>query len=204
MKQGGERVLNRDAGGRGTGHTGSPSPARRWRAALQPGDAGERVLRRIEAALGSPSRAGIAGGGSDPGMRGEGVQARSPLCRTEPSARWVAPLHGLSGCCCHDRPCGGAARPCRAGGYAGPAGVHHRSARVCIDPPCLFHTSVPARDIRPPSRIEPPPAEPSSTCRRVPSAPVPHACAGAPQGRWRASRRPASRRIRRGCGHPLR
>ena len=105
---------------------------------------------------------------------------------------------------CHDRPCGGAARPCRASGYAGPARVHHGSAKVCTDPLCRFHTPGPARDIRLPSGIEPRPAEPSSTCRRVPSAPVPHACAGAPQGRWRASKRLASRRTRRGCGHPPR
>ncbi len=164
----------------------------------------DRLIRRSRSGVTDGLPAGIDGSGATPGMRGEGVQARSPLCRTEPSARGVVPLHGLSGCCCHDRPCGGAARPCRAGGYAGPAGVHHRSAKVCIDPPCLFHTSGPARGIRPPSRIEPPQAEPSSTCQRVPSAPVPHACAGSPQGRWRASRRPASRRIRRGWGHPLR
>ena len=75
---------------------------------------------------------------------------------------------------------------------------------MCIDPRCLLHTSGTARDIRSPTGIEPPPADPSSMSRRVPSAPGSHACAPASQERWRASKRPASRRIRRGCGHPLR
>ena len=81
-------------------------------------------------------------------------------------------------------------------------GAHHRSAKMCIDPSCLLHTSGTAQHIRTPTRFEPPPADPNSTFGRVPSAPGPHACAPASQGRWRASWRPASRRTRRGCGHP--
>ncbi len=51
---------------------------------------GQPVLRRLSEAHDTlPGR--IDAAGATPGMRGEGVQARSPLCRTEPSARGVAP-----------------------------------------------------------------------------------------------------------------
>ena len=57
---------------------------------------GDQVLRRLEAALGSPSRVGIAGAGATPGTRGEGVKTHSALCRTKPSARGVAPATTLA------------------------------------------------------------------------------------------------------------
>ena len=51
---------------------------------------GQPVLRRLSAAHDTlPGRIDVAG--ATPGIRGEGVQTRSPLCRTEPSARGVAP-----------------------------------------------------------------------------------------------------------------
>ena len=57
---------------------------------------GQRVHRRPDAALDTlPGRIDVAG--ATPGMRGERVNARSPLCRTEPSARGVAPATVTSG-----------------------------------------------------------------------------------------------------------
>ena len=51
---------------------------------------GQPVLRRLLAVHDTlPGRIDVAG--ATPGIRGEGVQTRSPLCRTEPSARGVAP-----------------------------------------------------------------------------------------------------------------
>jgi len=43
-----------------------------------------------------------------------------------------------------------------------PGGAHHRSAKMCIDPRCLLHTSGTAQHIRTPTRFEPPPAGPNS------------------------------------------
>jgi hypothetical protein len=42
------------------------------------------------------------------------------------------------------------------------AGAHHRSAKMCIDPHCLLHTSGTTQHIRTPTRFEPPPAGPNS------------------------------------------
>ena len=47
----------------------------------------ECVVQRLESGARRAFPQGISGAGATPGMRGEGVQARSPLCRTEPSAR---------------------------------------------------------------------------------------------------------------------
>ena len=70
--------------GRPNSESSRPGGDRRCRAAHRP--AGQPVRRCLVAALDTlPGR--ISGSGATPGIRGEGVQARSPLCRTEPSAR---------------------------------------------------------------------------------------------------------------------
>ena len=53
--------------------------------------AGGRLIRRALQRRSDGLPAGMFGSGATPGMRGEGVKTRSPLCRTEPSARGVAP-----------------------------------------------------------------------------------------------------------------
>ena len=77
------------------GHEGSSGKSRGVGDALRSDGRvdGERLLRRLEAALNGPSRQGLmmlerplVGGG-------EGVKTRSPLCRTEPLGAGVAPLH---------------------------------------------------------------------------------------------------------------
>jgi len=56
---------------------------------------GERLLRRLEAALnGLPAR--IVGAGATPGRRGRVVKTHSPLCRTKPSGRGVAPAAAIA------------------------------------------------------------------------------------------------------------
>ena len=69
--------------------------------------------------------------------------SRAPLCEAQPKNPPACLAKHRRACPrprseCHERPFGEAARPCRASGYAGRAGVHHRSATVCIDPHCLF------------------------------------------------------------------
>ena len=81
------------------------------------------------------------------------------------------------------------------------AGVHHGSAKMCIGPPCRFHTPVRHRGVRFPMGTGPPRAASSPTSRSGASVLVPPAVAHASQARCCASRRPASRRTRRGPGH---
>ena len=123
---------------------------------------GERVIRRLEAARnGLPARM-IRWGATPEGGGDERVKTRTaprpirapvPLgsLPTNPQAapaprpparqsRKTLPRH----------------RICRT------AGAHHRSAKMCIDPPCRLHTSGTAQHIRTPTRFEPPPAGPNS------------------------------------------
>ena len=97
-------------------------------------------LRRcLEVAL-NRLPAGIPGSGATPGMRGEGVQARSPLCRTEPSARGVAPATARAA-----RPATGgrAARPQDATAQADGRKVRCESprGRIVNRPPSSFSRS---------------------------------------------------------------
>ena len=99
---------------------------------------GERMLRRVEAALGSPSRAGIAGLGATRGGGAGGAQTRPA-----PNPQQA---HGLGGRsqprpsepCGPGRP-GTARRKAFAhSSFRRPAGAHVRGARVRIGTPCRF------------------------------------------------------------------
>ena len=79
---------------------------------------GERVIRRLEAALKPPSRVGIDGSGATPRDGGRGVKTH-----LRPSPHQALGLGGrshlrLSGPSGHGRPGRGGVRHCRLGGYA--------------------------------------------------------------------------------------
>ena len=154
-------------------------------------EVGERVIRRLEAALnGLPARM-IRGGATPEGSGDERVKTRTaPRPKRAPVP--VGSLPSTPQAAPVSRP------PARRSRKTLPrqrinrtGGAHRRSAKMCIDPRCLLHTSGTAQHIRNPTRFEPPPADPSSMFRRVPSSPGPRAFAPASQGRRRASWRPA-------------
>ena len=123
---------------------------------------GERVLRRLGAARnGLPARM-IRWGATPEGSGDERVKTRTA---PRPN-RAPVPLGSLP-----TKPQAAPAPrpPARRSRKTFPrqrisrtGGAHHRSAKMCIDPRCLLHTSGTAQRIRTPTRFEPPPAGPNS------------------------------------------
>ena len=100
----------------------------------------ERVLRRLEGALNRlPAR--IAGSGATPRGRGQGCE-NTPVPEPVPGPRTGGSLPSTAQVTTVPRPIVRSSRKTLPNQRIRRlAGVNHRSAKMCIDPPCRMHTS---------------------------------------------------------------